>query len=392
MTNPRHAARPAANDSPDDSPDDSSRDRTVHHRETLFLTGATGLVGGAVLRRMLAARPQMSAFVLVRDLTTWNARARALGSDGDRITPVVGDLRAPGFGVDAATRAALAKRVTRIVHAAADTRFSQTHSEAAATNIAGTRHLLELAAEWHAAEWLTFVSTAFVAGTRTGVIGESRSLAMEWVNAYEWSKHMCESLVHDCRFPWVIVRPSTIVCDSTGGAVRQINAVHRALRLYHHGLAPMLPGLPDTLVDVVPADFVATAIARLSTCRAGEHQVVHLCAGDGAITIADLLDITYDRWASDPQWRRRGVTRPALTGLETYRLFERTVEEGGDARLVQVMRSLSHFAPQLAYPKRFETANAQRLLGHRAPAVRHYWPAMLDYLVAARWAPRRAAA
>ena len=57
----------------------------------------------------------------------------------------------------------------------------------------------------------------------------------------------------------------------------------------------------------------------------------------------------------------------------------------GDARLRQVTRSLSHFVPQLALPKRFDTERADRLLAMTAPPVRAYWPHMLDDLLRVRW-------
>jgi hypothetical protein len=50
-----------------------------------------------------------------------------------------------------------------------------------------------------------------------------------------------------------------------------------------------------------------------------------------------------------------------------------------------VAHALSHFLPQLALPKRFETARAEALLGAGAPPVRDYWGRMLDHLDATGW-------
>ena len=87
-------------------------------------------------------------------------------------------------------------------------------------------------------------------------------------------------------------------------------------------------------------------------------------------------------------WRRRSIERPALASLETYQLFERTVLEAGDDRLRRVVAALSHFAPQLALPKTFDTAAADALLGASALPVRSYWPRMLEAL-RETWSPRR---
>ena len=163
------------------------------------------------------------------------------------------------------------------------------------------------------------------------------------------------------------------------GDVTQLNAVHRALQLYRNGLAAMMPGVVGSTVDAVTTSYVGRrdrrarasrrALAkggaplrgrrRASAARAARHHV-------GALG------------ASTPAWRRRGIPRPALADLRTYALFERSVEEIGDPSLKRVARALSHFVPQLAMPKRFETTTADALLGAPAPAVRDFWIPMLD--------------
>jgi long-chain acyl-CoA synthetase len=236
---------------------------------------------------------------------------------------------------------------------------------------------------------ISYVSTAFVSGRRTGVISERDNGAAEgWVNPYEQSKYEAEALVRASSREWAVLRPATIVCDSPAGGISQINAIHRALRLYHHGLASMMPGEESTLVDLVDGDFVARAIADLSLAAGVAGRTFHLCAGDGALPLGELLDTTWRIWAAAPAWKRRTVARPALTDLATYRLFEQSVEEVGDLRLRQAVRSLSHFVPQLALPKRFDTANADAVLGYGAPAVRDFWPRFVAELLESRWAGR----
>ena len=83
----------------------------------LFLTGATGLLGGAVLSRMLRADRALRVAVLVRDPARWRGI--------DRVTPVAGDLCAPGLGLAAEVRAALARDVDLVLHAASRAKTSQ---------------------------------------------------------------------------------------------------------------------------------------------------------------------------------------------------------------------------------------------------------------------------
>ena len=359
----------------------------------VLVTGATGLLGRAVLSRMLRDDSSLRAFVLVRDSVRWAEHAVNFGRSVSRITPIVGDITRPGLALDAASRSALSASATAVVHLAADTSFSRPLEESRRVNTAGTHHLLEISELWPHMKRFAYVSTAFVAGCRTGDVLEEDSAAPDaWVNAYEQSKWEAEQLVRSSSGSWVIFRPSTIVCDSSSGEVTQVNAVHRALRVYNNGLAAMMPGSDDSLLDVVPLDYVADAVATLALQETVEHSTLHLCAGSGAMPLAELLDTTYEIWAGSGAWRRRGVMRPPMAALDTYRLFERSVKETGSARLGQIIDSLSHFVPQLALPKRFDTRAADRALGMTPPVVRDFWPNMIQYLLETTWGTRREAA
>jgi long-chain acyl-CoA synthetase len=353
----------------------------------LFMTGATGLIGSRVLRRLLAAAPGLHAFVLVRDAARWTDVGGGAEALDGRVTPLVGDITREGLGLDGRARRALARRVGLVVHAAADTVFSRPLPAARRVNVDGTEHVLELAAQWPRVERTVHVSTAFVAGRRTGPILEHEDGPDEgFVNSYERSKFEAERLVRSSAGPWVILRPSTVVCDGTHGRVSQLNAVHRALRLYHAGLASMLPGGEASPVDLVTADYVADCVSAVTMAPGVEGSTFHVCAGRGAIGLGRLLDDSYAVWAESHRWRRRGIARPAITDLETYRLFERTVEQTGDARLRRITRSLSHFVPQLALPKCFDTTNIERVTGRASPPVADYWERVIRYLVRTAWA------
>lgn len=353
----------------------------------LLVTGATGLVGRGVLRRILRAEPDSRAYVMVRDELTWRANASAtFGSLAARITPVHGDLTVRGLGLDYNVRRRLTREITGVVHAGADICFSRSLSEARLTNTEGTREMLTLARVCGRSRRFVYVSTAYVSGRRCGVIEErDNGSSNGWVNAYERSKYDAEAIVRKADFDWVIFRPSTIVCDSRDGSVSQINAVHRALRIYHRGLAAMMPGTPADLLDVVTADYVNDAIAHVAFDPRASKRTVHLCAGKGAITLGELLDSAYELWARDPLWKKKGVERAILTDLETYTLFARSVIETGDQRLASILSSLSHFIPQLALSKRFDTTVADALIGSPAPVVSTYWKQMITHLMANNW-------
>ena len=367
--------------------------RIARHQEhadgLVLVTGATGLLGSLVVQRWTAGPRPPRIAVLVRDPARWHATARRLGIAPGAVTALTGDVTVEGLGLPPATRWWLANHVTAVVHLAADTTFSRPLDAARAVNVEGTRHLLDMAGECPYVTRVAMVSTAFVAGRRTGRIAEApvrpADSALGWVNAYEQSKSEAESLVRARRPDAVIIRSSSVACDDVSGVVTQRNAVHRALRLFHDGMAPMIPGLATSGIDLVPADYVAGALARLALADGVEGETLHLCAGAGAMPLEDLLDVSYACWARDTGWRRRGIARPTLGDMDTWELFARSVEETGHARLRGVTRALAHFLPQLALPKQFDTARADALLGGRAPAVRDYWERVVLHLRATEW-------
>ena len=361
----------------------------AHGDGVVLVTGATGLLGGELVRRWTTSDTPRHLAVLVRDRARWDAVARRLGIPHDTVVALEGDVTREALGLGRIERTWLATRATAMVHLAADTTFSRPLDDARRVNRDGTAHLLALAAECPHVSRVAYVSTAFVAGRRTGIVPESAAgVATDdigWVNGYEQSKAEAEALLRGARRDWVILRSSTIACDDTTGVVTQRNAVHQALRLFHDGLAAMIPGVAGSVLDVVPADYACDAIARLALRADVAGETVHLCAGAGAMPLDDLLAECHARWSADPAWRRRGIALPSQADLETWALFTEAVEQTGHARLRRVTRALSHFLPQLALPKHFETQRTAALLGAEPPPVREYWGRMIDHLLHTAW-------
>lgn len=361
-----------------------------HDSRTIVITGATGLLGGDLLGELLARDPALRAYALMRDLTAWPMLARRLGAGGARVTAVRADLSRPGLGLAASDRARIVQEADVILHLGADTGFARPLTESRAVNVHGTEAVLALAADCRQLGQFMHVSTAFAVGRRSGLVSEGATDgAHGWVNAYEQGKHEAEARVRSARPDALVVRPSTVVCCEHTGAVRQVNVVHQTFRLYHRGLASMMPGSATTLVDTVPYGYVRDALADLALRPDVRGRTLHLCTGRAALSLGEMLDLTYARWCEDPAWRRRALPRPVLTDLETYGLFERTVLETGDARVVLAAKALSFLVPQLAYPKCFETTDADTLLGYAAPDPRGYWLRMVDHLLVTQWGPVR---
>ena len=128
--------------------------------------------------------------------------------------------------------------------------------------------------------------------------------------------------------------------------------------------------------------------ARAARRRRRGHAV-HLCAGAGAMPLGELLDITYDALgAATPAWRRgasRSLGRPISRPGDVFAVRAHDRGDGARAAATRDAVRSSHFVPQLALPKRFDTPNADALLGAARRRCATSGAAMLDHLQRTGW-------
>ena len=363
----------------------------------VLVTGATGSLGPSLVARLLTRvavvvllRPRAEGAparfeALRRDLARADPEART-----DRLSFVAGDLTAPGAGLAGDDHAALAERVTHVLHLAADTRFALPLGEARAGNLATTIGALALAAELPRLAAMQAASTLYVAGTRIGTILEDELADTSFVNTYEQAKLEAE---HEVRgrmadLPLTVTRVATILGSSRTGEVRVPTALHAALRLVHRGLVPMIPGEPSQTVEVLDVEHAAEAMAALLVDVFEPGRTYHVTAGpERCFALGELLDETLRLFADlDPGWARRGIEPPALVRPATYARFERTVREAGDPGMTRILSGLATFLPQLLHPKRFDRSRIEAALpSWDPPPTRDYYPLVLSSSLASRW-------
>src|SRR5215468_106294 len=114
-------------------------------RRTVLLTGGSGVVGRALLRRL-------RGFDVV-------CLAHRTPVSGPNVIAVPGDIARPMFGLAERAYAELAARVDAVIHCAAVTDFNRTGGSLEATNIKGTEHVTAFAAAAAAKTVLYHVST-----------------------------------------------------------------------------------------------------------------------------------------------------------------------------------------------------------------------------------------
>lgn len=360
---------------------------------TILLTGATGFLGSEVARQLLqdtdctlvalvrGSGAEAAAQRLVRAWSDWPELAGAVGG---RAQVVSGDVTLPQLGLDDETYAGLTRQVTHIVHVAADLRLNAPIDELRVTNVQGVANVLELARAAYRSGGLkrfAHVSTAYVAGCRPGSVPETALTdAFGFSSSYEQTKYEGERLVQAARdeLPISVFRPGMIVGHSRSGAIRTFNTLYYPLRLYLTGRLRVLPAHRGLRVNLVPVDYVAEAIVRLTFAPEAAGLTFHLTAPDATLpTAGELIEATR-QWALE----RLGLRLPRLLFLPLPLPRALSQARRGSPRRDSTLGGpLSDLLPYMSSRQAFRRDNVDRLLGSYTLRWREFLPRLLEYAV-----------
>ena len=240
---------------------------------TTLITGATGFVGAAVLRRLLKEGHEVR--VLVRP----SSNRRNL--EGLSVDTVEGDLKDP-----ATLRKALAG-CRYLFHVAADYRlWSCKPAELYANNVAGTRNIM-LASLDAGVERIVYTSSVATLGlTRDGSPSDENTQVdlRDMIGDYKRSKYLAEqevlALVRQRGLPAVIVNPSTPI---GGGDVRPTPTG----RMILDAICGRIPFYVRTGLNLAHVDDVASGhLLALRHGKVGERYIL----GGHNMSLREILD------------------------------------------------------------------------------------------------------
>ncbi|KAJ6489005.1 NAD-binding domain 4 protein [Mycena sanguinolenta] len=288
-------------------------------RQTIFLTGGTGILGGCLLFKLAMTVRAHKIYVLVRGSVE---RARAQWDETlpgqiepmlatGRIQLVVGDVTEQNFGLPAAIMSEMADNVTLIIHAAGNISLKASISKTVRNNCLPTLWLAQFGSTFKNLSAFVYISTVSVNSfLPDGVVEEkiyevgdaehqlseilttgsiSSCKLSDFASPYAFGKHLTERLItsRNPSIPLLIVRPSCI-----GPAISQPYPYYT-----RHGSCPLSSYIrnymtsPDSgvtrvsakhagsgsnIFDEIPVDLVAN-LTLLHVMR-GTTGIVHACS------------------------------------------------------------------------------------------------------------------
>jgi nucleoside-diphosphate-sugar epimerase len=309
-----------------------------------------------------------------------------------RIDAVRGDTTLPRFGLDADVHARLASECTHLVHCAAIVRMNLAIDEARESAVGAARNLVDLARACRTTgrlEKVEVLSTVGVGGRRPDPLPERWiTERREFHNTYEQAKAEAEDYLRselEPGFPMTVHRPSMVVGDSRSGRIARFQIFyHLAEFLSGRRTFGVFPPLGGNRLDVVPADYVAEAVAWSSRQQVTAGRVLHLCSGpEGAIGLGDLRALVRGRF------ERFGIALPRPVTVPTALLRGAVPVLGAlaPATTRKALRTLPIFLDYLGEDQSFLNTETRQLLGAASialPRATDYLDTVLDYYLAHR--------
>ena len=277
----------------------------MNDKKTVFLTGATGLIGSYLLKILL--REGYKVYVLARSEKDKTANQRVwnilkfwdneiLKYNGKLIV-LEGDITKDGLGLDKKILGLLEKEINEIFHCAALTDINRPIEEIRKVNVEGTRKVLELAKMCSLRGNLrkaNHLSTAYVCGDYQEEFSENNlNVGQKFNTTYEQSKFEAEMAVIDYRNKgiWIdIFRPAMVVGEAQTGKTFQFKHVYQFLFLCNLGIFDSLP-LLDSYLNLVPVDSVAEGVFGLSVQSNIKNNNYHLFP-EKAVLVEDLISVS----------------------------------------------------------------------------------------------------
>jgi thioester reductase-like protein len=342
----------------------------------LFVTGFPGFIGKRLVRELLSDDPNSQIACLVEPKMEDAAKKAAAELDAkERIKVLPGDITDRRLGLGPEDYERLTAETTAVFHLAAIYNLAVPFDVAQRVNVDGTGHIVEFCRNCERLERHNYVSTAYVAGTRKGVVYEHELIMGQWFkNHYESTKFQAEVWVRESmdKVPTAIYRPAIVVGDSQTGLTQKFDGPYFMLRAIGVSLQRNMPiaryGRSEAPFNVVPVDFVVAGLLAGSKDDSAIGETFHLVDPE-PITSGEVFELLSELYAN----KKPAYTlpaRPVALALRSKRVRE--MFQGIPAESIQYLN----------HPVRYDARRAADLLernGLRLPRFPEYAETMVRF-------------
>jgi len=325
----------------------------------VFLTGATGLIGGQILHDMLQlpqideisclVRPssgQSGIDRLAKRLRKAGIKKEKLDQALKRVRTVEGEITEKLWQIPPKELDRLRDLTELFVHCAASTSFVDEGS-CESINVNGTKYMLDVVEGTRSLQRLVHFSTATLCGylpNRIVTEDESPNPKHKHVVAYTRTKAEGERILWQAAdlLPLLVLRPSITMAQGSQ------DPKQARLFLWSAAVMVQLPFVPvkaGSLIDIVTLDFVVQSTMRL-IARGDRltHKCYHLTAGkEAAVSAGEIRDAAC---------AAAEVEGPEFINPDDWdETYEQTIEEQGLRSMYEALLYLPFINLNLIYDK-----------------------------------------
>lgn len=254
-----------------------------------FFTGFPGFISNQLIREVLRRNEgKGTVYVLVLPSMADKAEAERASIVGDlnldesQFEIITGDITVSGLDIVPEKADQLENTVTHVFHLAAIYDLAVPKDIAYRVNVEGTKNVNEWVKKLKNIQRYTYFSTAYVAGKREGILYEDELIKPPgFKNFYEETKYEAEVLVDSLKsdIPVTIIRPGIVKGHSKTGETIKFDGPYFIMNFIDRlGFMPFLPklGTGETVVNLVPVDYIIEATTYLTFAEIGSGKTYHL--------------------------------------------------------------------------------------------------------------------
>ncbi|QGG50158.1 SDR family oxidoreductase [Lysinibacillus pakistanensis] len=251
-----------------------------------FFTGFPGFISSQLIREIFRKNQaqEVVVIVLAGELVKANIEKDSIIAEFPNclIRIVEGDITLPNLGLENQTVQEVVPQIEVLWHLAAIYDLAVPRDIAWKVNVHGTTMVNDFVRSLPNLRRYMYFSTAYVAGTREGVLKENELVRPPaFKNYYEETKYEAEHRVEDLKseIPLTIIRPGIVSGHSETGETIKFDGPYFFLNMVDKlKWLPFIPyiGQSTSTINVVPVDYIINASTYLVDEKCAEGKTLHL--------------------------------------------------------------------------------------------------------------------